>query len=158
MTGPLLMDWLLDSDPALRWQVERDLLDAPEEVPRGSMFSAAPESSGRTHNPSGLRYYPLAVETKVHNGRLRLAFETHQQIHDVPRPRPAIEEITDDDQSGSAAGPCEIGIQDPDVLQRRDHCVIGAVHVGKRDNASSVIDAPVVCVGAGTGEEDQAEQ
>ena len=32
MTEPLLMDWLLDSDPALRWQVERDLLDAPEEV------------------------------------------------------------------------------------------------------------------------------
>ena len=27
-----LLDWLLASDPALRWQVERDLLDAPEEV------------------------------------------------------------------------------------------------------------------------------
>jgi hypothetical protein len=27
-----LADWLLDSDPALRWQVERDLLGAPEEV------------------------------------------------------------------------------------------------------------------------------
>jgi hypothetical protein len=27
-----LTDWLLDSDPALRWQVERDLLGAPEEV------------------------------------------------------------------------------------------------------------------------------
>jgi hypothetical protein len=26
------MGWLLDSDPALRWQVERDLLDAAEEV------------------------------------------------------------------------------------------------------------------------------
>jgi hypothetical protein len=25
-------DWLLDSDPALRWQVERDLLGAPEQV------------------------------------------------------------------------------------------------------------------------------
>ena len=24
--------WLLDSDPALRWQVERDLLDAPDGV------------------------------------------------------------------------------------------------------------------------------
>ena len=29
---PVLRDWLLDTDPALRWQVERDLLDAPEEV------------------------------------------------------------------------------------------------------------------------------
>ncbi len=26
---PELRDWLLDSDPALRWQVERDLLNAP---------------------------------------------------------------------------------------------------------------------------------
>ena len=29
---PVLRDWLLDTDPALRWQVERDLLVAPEEV------------------------------------------------------------------------------------------------------------------------------
>ncbi|MET0812205.1 MAG: squalene cyclase [Microbacterium sp.] len=27
-----VIDWLLDSDPALRWQVERDLADAPESV------------------------------------------------------------------------------------------------------------------------------
>ncbi len=27
-----LLDWLLDSDPALRWQVERDLAGAPEDV------------------------------------------------------------------------------------------------------------------------------
>jgi len=27
---PALADWLLDADPALRWQVERDLLGAPE--------------------------------------------------------------------------------------------------------------------------------
>ena len=26
-----VMDWLLDSDPAIRWQVMRDLIDAPEE-------------------------------------------------------------------------------------------------------------------------------
>ncbi|MGD8487222.1 MAG: acyltransferase domain-containing protein, partial [Chloroflexota bacterium] len=57
-------------------------LDAPEEVPRGSMFSAAPESSGRTHNPSGLRYYPLAVETKVSYGRLRLAFVYSANLHE----------------------------------------------------------------------------
>ncbi len=29
---PELEQWLLDSDPALRWQVERDLLGAPDEV------------------------------------------------------------------------------------------------------------------------------
>jgi hypothetical protein len=31
-TDPQVLDWLLDSDPALRWQVERDLADAPPEV------------------------------------------------------------------------------------------------------------------------------
>jgi len=25
-------NWLLDSEPSLRWQVERDLMAAPEEV------------------------------------------------------------------------------------------------------------------------------
>jgi len=32
MTDTAVLDWLLDSDPALRWQVERDLLGAPPEV------------------------------------------------------------------------------------------------------------------------------
>jgi hypothetical protein len=27
-----VLDWLLDSDPALRWQVLRDLVHAPAEV------------------------------------------------------------------------------------------------------------------------------
>src|SRR3974390_412352 len=31
MSGPSsVLDWLLDSDPSIRWQVLRDLLDAPE--------------------------------------------------------------------------------------------------------------------------------
>lgn len=30
MISTELSDWLLDSDPALRWQVERDLLGAEE--------------------------------------------------------------------------------------------------------------------------------
>lgn len=32
MADGALTDWLLDSDPALRWQVERDLVGLPEEV------------------------------------------------------------------------------------------------------------------------------
>jgi hypothetical protein len=32
IVGSELADWLLDSDPALRWQVERDLLGAPEDA------------------------------------------------------------------------------------------------------------------------------
>jgi hypothetical protein len=32
MVAEALMEWLLDSDPALRWQVERDLLHEPPEI------------------------------------------------------------------------------------------------------------------------------
>ncbi len=32
IADPALRDWLLDSDPALRWQVQRDLLGVPSEV------------------------------------------------------------------------------------------------------------------------------
>ena len=32
MIDARLADWLLDSDPALRWQVERDLLGAAPEI------------------------------------------------------------------------------------------------------------------------------
>src|SRR6188508_1374986 len=32
IVDPTLRGWLLDSDPALRWQVERDLFGAPAEV------------------------------------------------------------------------------------------------------------------------------
>lgn len=28
-----LTDWLLDADPAIRWQVMRDVLDASDEAP-----------------------------------------------------------------------------------------------------------------------------
>ena len=31
MAPTYVISWLLDTDPALRWQVERDLLDAPEQ-------------------------------------------------------------------------------------------------------------------------------
>ena len=31
-----VVEWLLDSDPALRWRVERDLAHAPEDVWRAT--------------------------------------------------------------------------------------------------------------------------
>ena len=43
---PGLRDWLLDTDPALRWQVERDLLDAPEEVWTATRARVAAEGFG----------------------------------------------------------------------------------------------------------------
>lgn len=38
--------WLLDTDPALRWQVERDLLDAPEEVWRATRARVVTQGYG----------------------------------------------------------------------------------------------------------------
>ena len=43
---PALLDWLLDTDPALRWQVERDLADAPEEVWAATRARVATEGFG----------------------------------------------------------------------------------------------------------------
>ena len=36
MASEDVVGWLLDSDPALRWQVERDLAHAPEDLWRGT--------------------------------------------------------------------------------------------------------------------------
>ena len=41
-----LLDWLLDTDPALRWQVERDLAGAPPLVWRASRARVATEGLG----------------------------------------------------------------------------------------------------------------
>jgi hypothetical protein len=46
MADAAVLDWLLDSDPALRWQVERDLVGAPEEIWRGTRARVATEGFG----------------------------------------------------------------------------------------------------------------
>ncbi|GIG22111.1 hypothetical protein Cch01nite_28350 [Cellulomonas chitinilytica] len=46
MVEPALLDWLLDTDPALRWQVERDLAGAPEEVWSATRARVATEGFG----------------------------------------------------------------------------------------------------------------
>ena len=46
MAEAALTDWLLDSDPALRWQVERDLLRLPEEVWAATRARVATEGAG----------------------------------------------------------------------------------------------------------------
>ncbi|QTE30486.1 squalene cyclase [Pengzhenrongella sicca] len=43
---PELLDWLLDSDPALRWEVERDLAGAPPGVWRATRARVATEGFG----------------------------------------------------------------------------------------------------------------
>lgn len=46
MTGAVPIEWLLDSDPALRWQVERDLVHAPEPVWQATRARVATEGFG----------------------------------------------------------------------------------------------------------------
>jgi hypothetical protein len=43
---PALLDWLLGTDPALRWQVERHLVGAPPEVWNGTRAHIATEGFG----------------------------------------------------------------------------------------------------------------
>ncbi|SFS17632.1 hypothetical protein SAMN04487846_3615 [Microbacterium sp. cf046] len=45
-TDPRVLEWLLDSDPAVRWQVERDLTDAPPEVWEATRARVATEGYG----------------------------------------------------------------------------------------------------------------
>lgn len=46
-TPQQLIDWLLDSDPAIRWQVLRDLTDAPDEEVAGERSKVAEIGWGR---------------------------------------------------------------------------------------------------------------
>lgn len=46
MVDASVTEWLLDSDPALRWQVERDLLGAPEDVWEATRARVATEGFG----------------------------------------------------------------------------------------------------------------
>jgi hypothetical protein len=41
-----VLDWLLDSDPAIRWQVERDILGAPRETWEGTRARVSTEGFG----------------------------------------------------------------------------------------------------------------
>jgi hypothetical protein len=46
MADQPITEWLLDSDPALRWQVERDLRHAPDEIWEGTRARVATEGFG----------------------------------------------------------------------------------------------------------------
>ncbi|WP_426326167.1 squalene cyclase [Microbacterium sp. E-13] len=46
MTDARVLDWLLDSDPALRWQVERDVAGAPPEVWEATRARVATDGFG----------------------------------------------------------------------------------------------------------------
>ena len=41
-----VLDWMLDSDPSIRWQALRDLVDAPAEVVEAERARVATEGWG----------------------------------------------------------------------------------------------------------------
>src|SRR5262245_1459793 len=45
--SPNVIDWLLDADPAIRWQVMRDLTDTPDESVAAERSRVAEEGWGR---------------------------------------------------------------------------------------------------------------
>jgi hypothetical protein len=67
---PTLLGWLLDTDPALRWQVERDLAGAPPEVWQATRARVATEGFGAQllarQDPDGQwaggAYFPADLE------------------------------------------------------------------------------------------------
>lgn len=58
---PALLDWMLETDPALRWQVERDLMGEPEAVWEATRARVATE---------GLGARLLALQDADGNGRV----------------------------------------------------------------------------------------
>jgi hypothetical protein len=60
-----VMDWLLDADPAIRWQVLRDLADAPAEVVAAERARVAKEVWGARL---------LALQGEMGSGREARAF------------------------------------------------------------------------------------
>lgn len=78
-------DWLLDSDPALRWQVERDLLDAPPERWQATRDRVATEGFGALilshQDPDGQwaggAYFP--ARDRDHSGLGIIEHDQHAQ-------------------------------------------------------------------------------
>jgi non-ribosomal peptide synthase protein (TIGR01720 family) len=66
-------------------------LNEPDELPRSSMFEAAPESAGDTHHPEGIRYYPLTIPSRIYRDQLQLWFVYSSNLHD----RATIERLTE---------------------------------------------------------------
>ena len=121
-----VIDWLLDSDPAIRWQVMRDLTDAPADGGRGRARPGRPRGLGRRSARRPARRWLL--------GRRRVLARV--DVDDVQPPAAARLRRRSDRGVGAAsarAGPRqrEVGVRRPPLLRRRGR----AVHQrpGRRD-------------------------
>ena len=61
---------------------KRSRLDTVPDQPEPLLLTEAAEPPGETHNPRGVRYYPLSVSAEVWNGQLRMAFVYSENLHD----------------------------------------------------------------------------
>src|SRR5438876_49471 len=80
-----VIEWLLDSDPSIRWQVMRDLTDAPAEEVAAERARAATEGGGAwllALQPHRLRAGGLA--------RARTSRRRYAGGHRVPSPRAGV--------------------------------------------------------------------
>src|SRR6267378_1779991 len=69
-----VLDWLLDSDPAIRWQVLRDLVHAPAEVVAAERARVATEGWGA--RLLALQGEDGGWNCDVENGSVRSSFAT----------------------------------------------------------------------------------
>ena len=89
MTDDEVLTWLLDSDPALRWQVERDLAGEPAEVWEATRARTATEGFGarllalqdETIAPGSDRHLDQVLETPL--GPEALARRLLRLAHDA---------------------------------------------------------------------------
>lgn len=67
------MEWLLDSDPTIRWQVMRDLTDEPDEVVAAERSRVASEGWGARlldlQAPDGHTSWSVACSSPCQLGR-----------------------------------------------------------------------------------------
>jgi hypothetical protein len=56
-----VIDWLLDSDPSMRWQVMRDLTGAPAGEVAAERARVATEGLGSEHEPAAVRALALKL-------------------------------------------------------------------------------------------------
>ena len=92
-----VIDWLLDGDPAIRWQVMRDLTDAPPEVVAAERARVAHRGLGCAAARAPGRRRPLGRLALVrpsgtdHAGRAAICCATSGSIPRAPQARRAID-------------------------------------------------------------------
>ena len=117
-TDMTVIDWLLDSDPAIRWQVMRDLTDAPADEVAAERAKVATEGWGAQI---------LALQPAERGvGRRRLLPRVVIDDHRAPaaasvRPRP--HEPGGTRRGGARPRQRQMGVRRPAVLRRRGRAV-----------------------------------